>query len=225
MWRDPPYTDNGMQDGKKTLASFPSKTAYAEYIKSILQVGMKVVAVSGERKGDRGKYLGTNGGLPPCHVEWEDFGRSWWVQWHDVEIAGENMVQHVMKKVSGSVKCLACGFYGPSSQTGSHFCDNCNVCETCCKTALRCTGEQHQVATERRSACEVRSGRVFMFHSLHVNQNNSKEKPMDENSSQEQLDLGQWTGWTGETWVVQNIRLKAIYTTTTADCAKCLSSL
>ncbi len=50
---------------------------------------MKVVAVSGERKGDRGTYLGTNGGLPPCHVEWEDFGQGWWVQWHDVEIAEE----------------------------------------------------------------------------------------------------------------------------------------
>jgi hypothetical protein len=48
---------------------------------------MKVVAVSGDRKGDRGKYLGTNGGRPPCHVEWEDFGQGWWVEWHDVEIA------------------------------------------------------------------------------------------------------------------------------------------
>ncbi len=82
-----PEAEHGTQAGRKTLASFPNKTAYAEYIKSILQVGMKVVAVSGDRKGDRGKYLGTNGGRPPCHVEWEDFGRGWWVEWHDVEKA------------------------------------------------------------------------------------------------------------------------------------------
>ena len=49
---------------------------------------MKLVAVSGERKGDRGSYLGTNGGRPPCHVQWEGFGSSYWVEWHDVEIVG-----------------------------------------------------------------------------------------------------------------------------------------
>ncbi len=63
----------------------------------------------------------------------------------------------------------------------------------------------------------------FMFHCLHVNQSNCNEKPMDEGSNQELLDFGEWTGWTGETWVVQNNRLKAIYTTTSADCAKCLA--
>ena len=49
---------------------------------------MKLVAVLGERKGDRGSYLGTNGGRPPCHVQWEGFGSSYWVEWHDVEIVG-----------------------------------------------------------------------------------------------------------------------------------------
>jgi hypothetical protein len=49
---------------------------------------MRIVAVRGERKGDRGAYLGTNGGRPPCNVQWEDFGRSYWVEWHDVEIVG-----------------------------------------------------------------------------------------------------------------------------------------
>jgi hypothetical protein len=125
------------QAGHKTLASFPNKAAYAEHIKSILRVGMKVVAVSGERKGDRGKYLGTNGGRPPCHVEWEDYGQGWWVEWHDVAIA-EGAGQHAMKRVSGSVKCLACGMLGPSSQTGANFCEHCNICETCCESKPQC---------------------------------------------------------------------------------------
>jgi hypothetical protein len=72
----------------KTRSDFPSREAYADYVKSTLQIGMRLVAISGERKGDRGAYLGTNGGRPPCNVEWEDFGTSYWVEWHDVEIAG-----------------------------------------------------------------------------------------------------------------------------------------
>jgi hypothetical protein len=72
----------------KTLSAFPNRDAYVDYIKATLQIGMRVVAVTGERKGDRGAYLGTNGGRPPCNVQWEDFGRSYWVEWHDVEIVG-----------------------------------------------------------------------------------------------------------------------------------------
>ncbi len=77
-----------LQTSYKTLSAFPNRDAYVDYIKAALQIGMRVVAVTGERKGDRGAYLGTNGGRPPCNVQWEDFGRSYWVEWHDVEIVG-----------------------------------------------------------------------------------------------------------------------------------------
>ena len=116
---------------------------------------MKVAAVSGDRKGDRGKYLGTNGGRPPCHVEWEDYGKDWWVEWHDVEIAAGAAGLHVMKKVSGCSMCLACGMFGPSSQTGTDFCQNCNICGTCCKSSPQCNdGTKHQ-ATEDGKVCAI----------------------------------------------------------------------
>jgi hypothetical protein len=160
---DPPYNEHGTQAGHKSLASFPSKEAYAKYLKSILQVGMKVVAVSGDRKGDRGKYLGTNDGRPPCHVEWEDFGQGWWVEWHDVEIAEGALGRHEMKKVSGSVKCLGCGMFGPSSQTGANFCDRCHICETCCKAGPQCAVAQRQGSVDGRSVGKVSSNSSIVF--------------------------------------------------------------
>lgn len=67
---------------------------------------MQLIAVSGERQGDRGIYLGTNGGRPPCNVLWEGFGRSYWVEWHDVEIVPEKGigVQDIKFKVQYPTK-------------------------------------------------------------------------------------------------------------------------
>ncbi len=117
--------------------------AYAEYIKLTLRVGMVVTAVSGDRMGDTGKYLGMRGGKLLCHVTWNFYGRDWWVEWYDIEIAAVEAVvgNHEMKAVSGNrdIKCILCSV-GSSSQTGTfHYCDCCHICELCCESAPDCS--------------------------------------------------------------------------------------
>ena len=81
----------------------------------MLTRGTRLVAVDGERKGDRGTYLETNGGTPPCRVQWEKFAASYWVYWRDVELEeGAEVAQVVLLLVrvlvgfSGFEVRLAC---------------------------------------------------------------------------------------------------------------------
>eukprot|EP00906_Rhabdomonas_costata_P023217 RCo033428 len=78
---------------RKTLKDFPSEKEYEAYLKAVLKTGTKLVAVSGDRKGDRGTYLGTNSFQPPCHVQWEKLGKAYWVHWRDVELDDGTPVQ------------------------------------------------------------------------------------------------------------------------------------
>ena len=63
---------------------------YGAYIEATLRVGMRVRArcnaESTIETGDEGVYVQTNGGQPPCQVEWDGCGGTYWVQWHTLDI-------------------------------------------------------------------------------------------------------------------------------------------
>ena len=74
----------------RTRDEFPDDAHYGAYIKATLRAGMRVRArchAEGTiENGDEGIYLQTNGGEPPCQVQWDRYGGKYWVQWFHVEI-------------------------------------------------------------------------------------------------------------------------------------------
>jgi hypothetical protein len=69
---------------------FAAEAGYAQYLQAILKAGDKLVGVAGDRKGDVGKYEGSNQGTPPCNVLWQSDGQQHSVFWKDVEIDSES---------------------------------------------------------------------------------------------------------------------------------------
>jgi hypothetical protein len=74
---------------ESSSAPVPANAGYAQYLQSTLQVGIKVLGVAGDRKGDVGTYVGSNQGSPPCNILWQSDGRQWPVFWKDIEIHSE----------------------------------------------------------------------------------------------------------------------------------------
>jgi len=91
--------------GFKTRSSFSSDAAYGDYIKSVIQMNMRVQALADHgkvTKGMSGVYYGTNDASPPCFVIWDDDlgsdvvwldqapsqlkSHAYWVEWYEVEI-------------------------------------------------------------------------------------------------------------------------------------------
>ena len=74
----------------RTRDQFADDEQYGAYIEATLRVGMRVRArcnaESTIETGDEGVYVQTNGGQPPCQVEWDGYGGTYWVQWHTLDI-------------------------------------------------------------------------------------------------------------------------------------------
>jgi len=73
----------------KVFAEFESEAAYAEYLKSVIEPGMLMRAVSTYEQvaaGDIGEFVQYNAGIPPCQVRWQRYGNTYWLYWKDVEL-------------------------------------------------------------------------------------------------------------------------------------------
>jgi hypothetical protein len=70
--------------------SFGSVAEYAAFLRPRLRPTTRLVAVAGERKGDRGTFLESNSesnsNIAPCQVQWDAFGKPFWVRWSDVAL-------------------------------------------------------------------------------------------------------------------------------------------
>ena len=71
-------------------SSFKSEAEYAAFLRPRLRPTTRLVAVAGERKGDRGTFLESNSesnsNIAPCQVQWEAYGKPFWVRWSDVAL-------------------------------------------------------------------------------------------------------------------------------------------
>eukprot|EP01051_Picozoa_sp_SAG22_P019363 SAG22_NODE_3550_length_1649_cov_3.387742_3_plen_190_part_00 len=66
-----------------------SDEEYGRYIARTVRPGMKLRLLRPfevVQQGDTGRFLATNGGMPPCQVQWDRLGSAFWVHWRDVEI-------------------------------------------------------------------------------------------------------------------------------------------
>lgn len=73
----------------KTLHDFESETQYAEYLKAELRPGMLLCATNTYEQveeGDIGTFVQYNTGTPPCQVQWERYGNTYWLHWKDLQI-------------------------------------------------------------------------------------------------------------------------------------------
>lgn len=73
----------------KSRRDFMTDSEYGQYMKSMLQPGMRVrarVSYESVTEGDVGTYRRTNEGIPPAHVDWDGLGEPYWVYWHYIEI-------------------------------------------------------------------------------------------------------------------------------------------
>ena len=74
----------------KCRKDFESDREYGDYVKSVIEVGMKVRArVSFETivEGDIGEFKRSNSGTPPAQFSWAGLsGNTYWVYWHQVEL-------------------------------------------------------------------------------------------------------------------------------------------
>jgi hypothetical protein len=66
--------------------SFGSVAEYAAFLRPRLRLTTRLVAVAGERKGDRGTFLESDNSISPCQVQWDAFGKPFWVRWSDVAL-------------------------------------------------------------------------------------------------------------------------------------------
>jgi hypothetical protein len=94
----------------RTREQFADVDSYGDYIKATLQVGMRVRAncrAEGTiEQGDTGVYVHTNGGEPPCQVQWAGYGRKYWVQWHHIDIVEDPGVPAVAQPEPGVDRLL-----------------------------------------------------------------------------------------------------------------------
>jgi hypothetical protein len=73
-----------------TLEDFEHEGQYAEYCKNVLIPGMKIRSVRAYEnvpEGDIGTFVQHNSGYPPCQVNWQNYGSTYWLYWRDLEIA------------------------------------------------------------------------------------------------------------------------------------------
>ena len=74
----------GAAQSWSTRSDFQSDEAYGRYVAATVRPGMRVritKAFEAVQAGDTGKYLTTNGGRPPCKVQWDRIGTAFWVKW------------------------------------------------------------------------------------------------------------------------------------------------
>ena len=73
----------------KRKSDFPNKDAYGEYVKSVLEPGMRATMLEDYESvstGDVGEFKKSNDGTPPAQFLWDDYGDTYWVFWHMVEL-------------------------------------------------------------------------------------------------------------------------------------------
>ena len=74
----------------KCRKDFETDREYGNYVKSVMEVGMKVrarVSFESINEGDIGEFKRSNSGSPPAQFSWVGLaGNTYWVYWHQVEI-------------------------------------------------------------------------------------------------------------------------------------------
>ncbi len=83
--------------------SFGSVAEYGAFLRPRLRPTTRLVAVAGERKGDRGTFLQSGNSISPCQVQWDAYGKPFWVRWSDValEVYHPNPATHRLRPASG----------------------------------------------------------------------------------------------------------------------------
>ena len=94
----------------KKRSDFPTREAYGEYVKTTLDVGIRVVMLEDYESvsaGDIGEFKRSNDGTPPAQFRWEDYGSTYWVHWEMVEILdpGNEESSHEMQESQGQCFC------------------------------------------------------------------------------------------------------------------------
>lgn len=73
----------------RKLTDFENEEEYVEYMKSVLRPGMLILATNTYEqveRGDIGRFVQHNSGIPPCQVTWQRYGNTYWLYFRDIQI-------------------------------------------------------------------------------------------------------------------------------------------